>query len=295
MRRRLPLPSTESLHPRAEALDRASAEALVRLLHEEDRVAVEAARKAAPATARAARRIARALLAGGRLIYAGAGTSGRLAVLDASELPPTFGASPSQVIAVLAGGRAALTQAIEGAEDDPAAAAVELRRRRLSSRDVVCAVSASGTTPFALGALEAARQAGATSILVCCAKPASRGLADLVILADTGPELVAGSTRLKAGTATKLVLNALSTTAMILLGKVYRGRMVDLQPRNAKLRARAERILVDLLALDGSAAAELAARAGHRPTVAMLMKTRSVSRAVAERMLRQKPLRDWLR
>lgn len=267
----------------------------MRLLHEEDRVAVEAARKAAPATARAARRIARALQDGGRLIYAGAGTSGRLAVLDASELPPTFDVSPSQVVAVLAGGRRALTRAVEGAEDDPRAAAAELRRLRLSARDVVCAVSASGRTPFAIGALEAARQVGAATVFLCCSRPVSRRVADVVILADTGAELVAGSTRLKAGTATKLVLNALSTTAMILVGKVYRGRMVDLQPRNAKLRARAERIVQELADLTEADGAELARSAGHRPKVALLMSGLGVSRAAAERMLREKPLREWLK
>jgi len=285
-------PLTEKFNPRGEDLDTASTAEIVRRLHAEDRAAVEAVAPALREIARAADLAARALACGGRLIYAGAGTSGRLGVLDAAECPPTFGIRPSQVVAIIAGGRRALTRAVEGAEDDRRKAAAELKQLRLRARDVVCAVSASARTPYALGALEAARRAGAATVLVCNSPPPSGELADVVVLARTGPELVAGSTRLKAGTATKLILNAISTAAMVRLGKVFRGRMVDLQPRNQKLRERAERILAELTGLPIPEARELLARAGGKPKLALAMYLTGLPRTQAERKVREVPLRE---
>lgn len=264
--------ATEKLHPRAASLDLASSLEIVRWLHEEDLRAVRAVARTARPLARAAEQLARSLLAGGRLIYVGAGTSGRLGVLDAAECPPTFGTRPGQIVGLLAGGDAALRKPVEGAEDDEAAGAAAVRRLRLRTTDVVCGISASARTPYVLGALGVARSKGAFTALICCSPPERRRVVDVLLLAPTGPELVAGSTRLKAGTATKLILNALSTTAMIRIGKVYRGRMVDLQPTNAKLRRRAVRIVSELGTLPEAEAALLLSQAGGSPRAALAMR-----------------------
>ena len=286
------LPPSEQVHSRAEDLDLVSAEEVIRRLHHEDEVAVRAVRPVLRELARVARRVAEALRAGGRLLYVGAGTSGRLGVLDASECPPTFGSSPSQVQAVIAGGRRAMTRAVEGAEDDAEAGARALRRLRVGARDVVCGITASARTPFVRGALEEARREGAWTVLVCCNAPGAQMPADQVLLARTGAELVAGSTRLKAGTATKLMLNALSTTAFVLLGKVYRGRMVDLRPGNAKLRARAARMVAELTGLAPPEAQQLLEQAGHEVKVALAMHFAGVSAVQARRRLKQAGLRE---
>lgn len=284
-------PPTERLNPRAEDLDLVSEQEVVRRLHREDVAAVQAVRPALREVARAARVVAEAFQAGGRLLYVGAGTSGRLGVLDASECPPTFGVSPSRVQAVIAGGRRAMTHAVENAEDDAPAGATAMRRARVGPRDVVCGISASARTPFVRGALEEARRRGARTLLVCCNPPGVRAEVDHVLLAQTGPELVAGSTRLKAGTATKLILNALSTTAFVLLGKVYRGRMVDLRPTNAKLRERAARMVAELTDLDPSAAQRLLARAGHEVKLALAMHFTGLPAARARERLERSRLR----
>jgi N-acetylmuramic acid 6-phosphate etherase len=205
---------------------------------------VRAVDGALPALARLAARAAGALEAGGRLVYAGAGTSGRLAALDAAECPPTFGTDPRQVVALVAGGARALRRAVEGAEDDAPAARTAVRRARVRERDLVVGVSASGTTPWVRAALEEARRRGAATALVTC-NPAARG-APLRVVLRTGPELIAGSTRMKAGTATKMALTLLSTAAMLRLGRVRGGRMVDLVATNEKLRRRAVRIVAEL-------------------------------------------------
>jgi N-acetylmuramic acid 6-phosphate etherase len=241
--------------------------------------------------AEAARAVADALRAGGRLLYVGAGTSGRLGMLDASECPPTFGSLPSQVQTALAGGRRAMTRAVEGAEDDADAGAGAVRRFRASARDVVCGISASASTPYVLGALAEARRRKALTVLVCCNPPRRGTPADILLLAPTGPELVAGSTRLKAGTATKLILNALTTTAFICLGKVYRGRMVDVRPANAKLRTRAARMVAELTELPLPKAQRLLTSAGGEVKVALAMHFTGLGAPAARKRLRTASLR----
>lgn len=263
---------TEAAHPRAAHLEAHSTDEIVALLLAEEKRAQKAAWAARKEIARAADRVAAALRAGGRLFYVGAGTSGRLGALDAAELPPTFGSSPEQVIAVIAGGPRALRRSIEGAEDRPQQAATRLQRLGLDAHDVVCAIAASGVTPFARAALDYARERGAATIFVTCApEQAHLELAQIVIGAAVGPEVLAGSTRLKGGTATKMILNALSTASMIALGKVYRGRMVDVVASNDKLRDRARRIVEELCRVDERAARSLLRRAGGRPKLAIAM------------------------
>ncbi len=234
--------ATERRNPRSRRLDTLSTPDVVALLLDEDRRAVEAAARARGAVARGAIELARALAAGGRVVFVGAGTSGRLGVLEAAECPPTFGTQRSRLRAVMAGGRASVFRAREGAEDrdDDGRRAV----RSLTARDVLVGISASSLTPFVRGALEAARGRGARTLLVTCAPgPALRRLADVVIALRTGPEVLTGSTRLKAGSATKAVLNALTTAAMVRLGKTYENLMVDLRPTSAKLVDRSRRIV----------------------------------------------------
>jgi len=259
---------------------------LVRAINREDaRVAGAVGRVRGP-LARAVERVAEALQTGGRLVYVGAGTSGRLGALDAAECPPTFGTLPGRVVAVIAGGPRALRRAIEGAEDRRREAARALAGLRVGPRDVVCAICASGVTPFALAALEAARRRGAATLAVTCA-PSSRlrALAEIVIAPRVGPEVLAGSTRMKAGLATKMVLHTLTTAAMVRLGKVYGNLMVDLRPASAKLRARAVRIVAALAGLPPRRAGRLLRQAGGRPPVALVMHHLGLSRRRAEARL----------
>jgi len=233
---------TESRHPKSADLDTLSSEEIVSLLVEEDRAGIEAALAQREKIAQAAEWVAETLEAGGDLVFAGAGTSGRLGILEAAECPPTFGTDPERIRAVMAGGQMAVFEAQEGAEDrfDDGQTAVQ----ELDSGDLLVGLSASSVTPYARGALAQARQQGARTILVTCA--AAAGLeeqADLLIALKTGPEILAGSTRLKAGSATKAVLNAITTAAMVRRGKVYENLMVDLRPGSAKLRDRAVRIV----------------------------------------------------
>jgi len=258
---------TERAHPRAAELDRLPTEGVVALLLDEEVRAAQAVARAAGPIARAADRFAAALEGGGRVVYVGAGTSGRLGALDAAELPPTFGTDPARVVAVIAGGPAAVRRAVEGAEDRPAGARRAMARLGVGAGDLVCAIAASGVTPFTRAALEEARRRGAGTVFVTCADEAAE--ADVTIALAVGPEVVAGSTRLKAGTATKLVLNAISTAAMVRLGKVWRGRMVDLVATNAKLRARALRIVEELGGVDRARAESLLRDAGGRVRVAL--------------------------
>jgi N-acetylmuramic acid 6-phosphate etherase len=247
--------STEQRNPRSRGLDRRSVEQLVDLFIREERHVEHALAAQRGPLARAAKLVARRLRAGGRLIYIGAGTSGRLGVVDSSEMPPTFNASPEQVQAIMAGGPAAVFRSQEGAEDARETAVAELRARKLSKDDVVCGIAASGQTPFVLAGLEEARRVGAGTVLVSCnPRRALRVPVDVAIDLPTGPELVTGSTRLKAGTATKLVLNMLSTIAMVRLGRVSDNLMINVQATNDKLRARAVRLVQALASTDATLA-----------------------------------------
>jgi N-acetylmuramic acid 6-phosphate etherase len=283
--------ATERVNPRTRALDRLDARGIARLMNREDRGAVAAVGRVAPAIAAAVERIAAALAGGGRLFFAGAGTSGRLGVLEAAECPPTFGTRPGLVQAIMAGGRGAVFRSREGAEDDAGAAARAIRAR-VRRGDVVVGVSASGVTPFVRGALQAAAGQGAATVLVSCNPAAARAFArrargrPVVIAPAPGPEVLAGSTRLKAGTATKLVLNTLTTASMTRLGKVYGNRMVDVQPRSAKLRARAERLVVELAGVR-RARARLVLRQAHGSVrLAIVMARRNLPAGAAARALR---------
>jgi len=267
---------TERPNPRSRALDRLSPGAIARLMNRADRQAVKAVGRVAPAIGRAVTAIVERLGRGGRLIFAGAGTSGRLGVIEAAECPPTFNTRPGQVQAVMAGGPRAVFRSVEGAEDDA----------RAHGGDVVVGIAASGVTPFVRAALGEARRRGALTVLVTCNPSVPRRAAHIVIALKVGPEVLAGSTRLKAGTATKLTLNTLTTAAFARLGKVHGNRMVDLQPRSAKLRARAERLVRDLGGVGAARAGKLLDQAGGRAKVAVVMARRRVTAAEARRRLR---------
>ncbi len=278
--------ATERVNPRSRALDRLDARAIARLMNREDRRAVAAVGRVAPAIAVAVEVIVAALAAGGRLIFVGAGTSGRLGVLEAAECPPTFGTPRTLVQAIMAGGRGSVFSSREGAEDDARAAARAVRARARRG-DVVVGVSASGVTPFVRAALAAARRLGAATILVRCNPARARRVAaDVVIAPAPGPEVLAGSTRLKAGTATKLVLNTLTTASMARLGRVYGNRMVDLQPRSAKLRARAERLVAEIAAVRPARARRALRAARGRVRLAIVMARRGLPADAAARALR---------
>jgi len=285
---------TEAAHPRAAKLDTMAPEAIAALMLGEEAKAVRAAQSRADVIGRAARLVADRLAGGGRLVYVGAGTSGRLGTLDAVECVPTFGVPPSRLVPIIAGGPSALTRSVEGAEDNVRDGEQRLRRVAVGPADVVCCIAASGTTPFVRAALEYARFRRAATILVTCAgnpeKVAGGGtngerVADVVIALDTGPEVIAGSTRLKAGTATKIALNAMSTAAFVLLGKTYGGLMVDVRPTNAKLWARAIRIVRALSGLDDVSARKLIEKAGGRAKVALVMHHAGVNLARAKELL----------
>lgn len=260
---------TEQRNPRSDRIDRMSSVEIVRLINREDRAVAEAVGREADAVARAVELAVEAFRAGGRLLYVGAGTSGRLGVLDAAEMPPTFGTDPEMVQGVIAGGPAALVRAQEGAEDSPEDGAAAIDEREAGPRDFVIGIATSGTTPFVHGALARARERGARTGFLLCTPPAEalRRAHDVVIAPLTGPEVVTGSTRMKAGTATKMVLNSITTGAMVRLGKVDGHLMVDLQVTCAKLQDRGERILMAALGLGRDEARELLARAeGHVKT-----------------------------
>lgn len=264
--------STEAANPATRDLDLLPVLEQARLMNAEDHRVPEAVAAALPAVATAVARIAEALRRGGRLFYVGAGTSGRLAVLDAAECPPTFGTDPDQVQTVLAGGPRAMFEAVEGAEDDAAAGAREMDARGVSPADAVVGIAASGETPFTVAAVRRARERGAwTAGVACNAGSSLEAACDLAILPLVGPEVIGGSTRLKAGTAQKLVLNMLSTLAMVRLGKVYGNLMVDLRATNAKLRRRAARIVAAAAAADEGRADAVLGQARGRVPVAIVM------------------------
>jgi len=281
------LPETEGVNPRGTDLDRLDAAALVRTLVAEQRYAVDAVVERVPELAAVVDAIAERIAAGGRLHYVGAGTSGRLAVLDAAEMFPTFGTPHGTVCAHLAGGEAALTRAVEGAEDDAEAGAGAIAGCA-DARDAVVGISASGSAAFVVAALARAREAGAYAVaLVNAAGSALEREADATVVLRTGPELIAGSTRMKAGTAQKIALNAISTAVMVRLGKVHGHLMVDVVASNRKLHARAVGLVQTLAGVDAERARELLVRADGRVKVAVIMQRRGVDALQARALLAQ--------
>jgi N-acetylmuramic acid 6-phosphate etherase len=279
--------STEHRHAGSSELDTLSTIDAVTLMADDHRRAVDAVMDAAPALSNLVDRLAERFRAGGRLIYVGAGTSGRLGVLDASECPPTFCSEPGQVIGEIAGGDAALRKSSESKEDEPDGARDALDALTLTKNDTLLGIAAGGTTPFVLGAIRLARAAGAsTGMLTCVAQPTPPEGCDHLIVLDTGPELLTGSTRLKAGTATKLALNIITTLTFVRLGKVYGNLMVDLRATNDKLRDRAIRILIELFPdLTREDAADLLKRADNELKPAIVMRRREVDLEQAHQLL----------
>ena len=277
---------TEQVNPYSEGIDALPTGQILEIINAEDRKVAEAVAREMPTIARAVDTIVEAIRAGGRLFYIGAGTSGRLGVLDAAECPPTFSADPELVQGIMAGGEPALAHPTETTEDDPAIGARDLRERGFSSRDVLVGIAASGRTPYVLGAIEEAKRLGAVTAGVSCTPDSE--LARAVHIAITplpGPEILAGSTRMKAGTATKLVLNMLSTAAFIRLGYVYGNLMVNVQPKNTKLIDRARRIVAQAAGVSYEAAAGLLSDAGDSVRTAIVMGKMGVDREAAERRL----------
>jgi N-acetylmuramic acid 6-phosphate etherase len=275
---------TEHRNPRTQHIDLADPLGIVDLMNAEDQEVPRAVASQREEIARAISTAETAFRAGGRLFYVGAGTSGRLGVLDASECPPTFGTPPEMVQGIIAGGPAALTAAQEGAEDNLEQARIDLAARGVRAGDFVVGIAASGTTPYVRVALEHAKSVGARTAIVACSPPpdATLAAADIAIVAITGPEVVTGSTRLKAGTATKLILNMITTGAMIRLGKTYGNLMVDLRATNVKLADRSERIVAEVSGVERGVARELLAQAGGSVKLAIVMHALEITREEAE-------------
>jgi N-acetylmuramic acid 6-phosphate etherase len=278
---------TEHPNPASRNLDKLPAEAIVRLMNREDNKIASAVAREIPAIACAVEAIVRGIQSGGRLFYVGAGSSGRLGVLDAAECAPTFGTSRKTVQALIAGGRRAVTNAVEGAEDSARNGELDLRAKKLSPNDVVVGIAASGTTPYVLGALKFARKCKAITVAVTANRnmPAAR-LAKILIAPEVGPEVLTGSTRLKAGTAQKMVLNMLSTASMVRLGHTYENLMIDLVNTNEKLFDRSLRILAQASGKDLSAAKHALRKSGHNLRVALVMLKKRVDAQSARRMLK---------
>jgi N-acetylmuramic acid 6-phosphate etherase len=277
MARRKILPTTEKRNRRSKYIDRLSTLQVVDLMNSEDMRVIPAVAKERRRIAAAVEMIVGRLRKGGRLFYVGAGTSGRLGVLDASECPPTFGISHLMVQGIIAGGRGALVRAVEGAEDKECNGVSAVKKHKISARDVVAGIAACGMTPFVRAALKQAKQIGAGTIFITCAPEAVKlSSSEIIINPIVGPEVITGSTRLKAGTATKLVLNTLTTTAMIKLGKVYGNLMVDLKATNEKLRDRSERIIMEVTGLSRSDTKKLLKTAHGELKSAIVMHFRQV-------------------
>lgn len=280
--------TTEAENPASRSIDTLSALQIVRLMNAEDAKVAAAVGAEAEIIARAVEVIADRFQQGGRLFYIGAGTSGRLGVLDASECPPTFNSPPSQVVGLIAGGYDALTRAVEGAEDHPEFGQADLQAHQLSPRDVVVGIATSGRTPYVLGGLRYARSVKAFTIAISCNHGSEvTAEADLAITVVVGPEVISGSTRLKAGTATKMVLNMLSTGAMVRIGKTYGNLMVDLRATNTKLRDRSRRIVRRLTDLSDEQAQQLLDRCGGEVKTAIVAHHCNVSAAEARQLLEQ--------
>lgn len=277
---------TEQVNPNTRDIDERSPLEIARLINEEDKkVAVAVERELEP-IAKAIELVAKAFKSGGRLIYVGAGTSGRLGILDASECPPTFGVKPSQVQGIIAGGKRAVFKSVEGAEDNPDGAIEALKKIKFGKRDVLCGISASKRTPFVVGALRYARQLGAKTIFLT-SNPVVKEKANVVIRTLVGPEVIMGSTRMKAGTSHKLALNMISTGAMILCGKTYGNLMIDLQQTNQKLSERAKRIFALATGDDYETADAFLKKAGGNLKTAIVMRLAGVSKKEAEARLKK--------
>lgn len=281
------LPLTERRNPRSTALDRLATAEILTLMNDEDAGVAGAVRAVVPQIARATDALAARLARGGRLLLFGAGTSGRLAALDAAEWPPTFGTSPEMAQAFIAGGPRALTRAVEGAEDNAELGRSDLRATGAGPDDLALGISASGGAPYVLGAMAEARERGAFTVGLACRDDSPlAGAVEVMIAPLVGPEVLTGSSRLKAGTAQKLVLNMISTAAMVRLGKVYGNLMIDMRPTNTKLRARAARIVRDAAGSDLAAAERALAESGNT-RVAIVMLRLGLGHADAERRLRE--------
>ena len=277
---------TEQRNPNSMNVDSLSALKIVQLMNEEDKQVPLAIEKCLPQIAQAVECIVAAFQQGGRLVYIGAGTSGRLGVLDASECPPTFGVSPEMVKGIIAGGERALRHPIEGAEDSKAQAVVDLQTIQFSSKDVLVGIAASGRTPYVIGALEYAKSLGSVTVSIASnPNSAMANIVDIAIDTVVGPEVLTGSSRLKSGTAQKLVLNMLTTASMILMGKCYQNLMVDVQASNEKLKARAIRIVMQATDCDKSLAEETLKVADQNAKLAIMMILSGLDRAQAEALL----------
>lgn len=279
---------TEKTNPATRHIDRLGTEDMLRLINREDQKVAEAVAQVLPQVAQAVDIIYRQMQGGGRLVYLGSGTSGRLGVLDAAECPPTFGVDPALVVALIAGGEGAFVRAREGAEDDRAAGAEDLRAIDFSAKDVLVGIAASGRTPYVLGGMAHARAVGAPVIgLACTANAQLAEYADVMIAPLCGPEAITGSTRLKSGTAQKMVLNMLSTAVMVKLGKVYGNLMVDVQATNEKLRQRANNILCQVTGAGPDEAAQALLAAGGSCKTAIVIILCGLTRGEAEQVLIQ--------
>jgi N-acetylmuramic acid 6-phosphate etherase len=279
---------TEQLNPRSQGLDRKSTLDILRVLNREDSRVPSAVRRALPQISRAVDTIVRSFRRGGRLFYVGAGTSGRLAVLDAAECPPTFGTRRTMVQALIAGGKRAMLDAVEGAEDSAANGARDLAKAGAKRGDVVVGIAASGTTPYVLGALRFARRRGAVTVgLTSNRRSPLAHQAQIAITTETGPEVLAGSTRMKAGTAQKMVLNMLSTASMVRLGRVYENRMIYVMATNEKLRRRGAQILQETAGVSASTAEHVLRQTRHDLPLALIMLKTGVTAAAARQLLRR--------
>ncbi|MBI3207933.1 MAG: N-acetylmuramic acid 6-phosphate etherase [Candidatus Solibacter usitatus] len=277
---------TEQPNAASERIDRMSVEEMLRVINSEDKLVAEAVASCIPAIAKAVGHIAAALRGGGRLFYIGAGTSGRLGVLDAAECAPTYNVPAHMVQGIIAGGESALARATEASEDDPVSGVHDLRQREFSAQDVLCGIAASGRTPYVLGAMDEARRLGARTIGISCVPDSELSRrAEIAITPVTGPEVITGSTRMKAGTATKLVLNMLSTGVMIRLGYTYGNLMVNVQPKNVKLEDRARRIIAKVTGAGDERAAELLEASGRCVRTAIVMEKTGLDREHAEAQL----------
>jgi N-acetylmuramic acid 6-phosphate etherase len=276
--------TTERRNPRTREIDLCSTRGILELMNAEDRTVADAVERVIPSVARAVDLVVSSFKRNGRLIYAGAGTSGRLGVLDAAECPPTFGVEPGTVVGIIAGGRDTVFLSREGVEDDEGAAVEDVKTNRVSALDTVVGITASRRTPYVISALKEARRLGASTVFLTCNESAGIDV-DVEINVVVGPEAIAGSTRLKAATAQKMILNMISTASMVRLGKVYGNLMVDLKPTSEKLIERAKGIIGMLTGLSYGEAGEVFERSGRNVKVSVVMAKRGVGKEEAERLL----------